>query len=385
MKNTSKENIKNYGFGTQIRRSPFFHSTLNWGARDFSVYNHMYIPRDFGNPEQNFWNLVNEAILCDVSVERQVEIKGPDATKFVQYLTPRDISKCDVGQCKYILLTDNNGGILNDPVLLRIEENHYWLSLADSDILLWAKGVLINSGMDVQLCEPDVSPLQLQGPKSREIMKKIFGEQIDEIGYYRFKKLEKFGIPLIISRTGWSSELGYEIFLCDGSKGSMLWEEIMEKGAPLGLKPGHTSTIRRVEGAMLSYHADINSNNNPYEVGLERLVDLDKDDDFIGKLALTNIKKNGAKNKQIGLVIECDPLQNPNNEFWDIINNNKKIGKVTSAVYSPRLEKNIALAIIESKYAKIGSRFKIGINDAFINCEQVSLPFYDPKKSLAKQ
>ena len=385
MKNTSKENIKNYGFGTQIRRSPFFHSTLNWGARDFSVYNHMYIPRDFGNPEQNFWNLVNDAILCDVSVERQVEIKGPDATKFVQYLTPRDISKCDVGQCKYILLTDNNGGILNDPVLLRIEENHYWLSLADSDILLWAKGVLINSGMDVQLCEPDVSPLQLQGPKSREIMKKIFGEQIDEIGYYRFKKFKKFGIPLIISRTGWSSELGYEIFLCDGSKGSMLWEEIMKIGAPLGLKPGHTSTIRRVEGAMLSYHADINSNNNPYEVGLERLVDLDKDDDFIGKLALTNIKKNGAKNKQIGLVIECDPLQNPNNEFWDIINNNKKIGKVTSAVYSPRLEKNIALAIIEAKYAKIGSRFKIGINDAFINCEQVSLPFYDPKKSLAKQ
>ncbi len=385
MKNTSKENIKNYGFGTQIRRSPFFHSTLNWGARDFSVYNHMYIPRDFGNPEQNFWNLVNDAILCDVSVERQVEIKGPDATKFVQYLTPRDISKCDVGQCKYILLTDNNGGILNDPVLLRIEENHYWLSLADSDILLWAKGVLINSGMDVQLCEPDVSPLQLQGPKSREIMKKIFGEQIDEIGYYRFKKLKKFGIPLIISRTGWSSELGYEIFLCDGSKGSMLWEEIMKIGAPLGLKPGHTSTIRRVEGAMLSYHADINSNNNPYEVGLERLVDLDKDDDFIGKLALTNLKKNGAKNKQIGLVIECDPLQNPNNEFWDIINNNKKIGKVTSAVYSPRLEKNIALAIIESKYAKIGSRFKIVINDAFINCEQVSLPFYDPKKSLAKQ
>jgi len=385
MKNTSKENIKNYGFGTQIRRSPFFHSTLNWGARDFSVYNHMYIPRDFGNPEQNFWNLVNDAILCDVSVERQVEIKGPDATKFVQYLTPRDISKCDVGQCKYILLTDNNGGILNDPVLLRIEENHYWLSLADSDILLWAKGVLINSGMDVQLCEPDVSPLQLQGPKSREIMKKIFGEQIDEIGYYRFKKFKKFGIPLIISRTGWSSELGYEIFLCDGSKGSMLWEEIMKIGAPLGLKPGHTSTIRRVEGAMLSYHADINSNNNPYEVGLERLVDLDKDDDFIGKLALTNLKKNGAKNKQIGLVIECDPLQNPNNEFWDIINNNKKIGKVTSAVYSPRLEKNIALAIIESKYAKVGSRFKIGINDAFINCEQVSLPFYDPKKSLAKQ
>ena len=173
--------------------------------------------------------------------------------------------------------------------------------------------------------------------------------------------------------------------LIQGFELNQLYEKIMSAGKEHGINAGHTSSIRRIEGGMLSYHADINSNNNPYEVGLERLVDLDKDNDFIGKLALTNIKKNGVKNKQIGLVIECDPLQNPNNEFWDIINNNKKIGKVTSAVYSPRLEKNIALAIIESKYAKVGSRIKIGINDAFINCEQVSLPFYDPKKSLAKQ
>ena len=268
MKNIPTSTNNNFGFGTQIRRSPFFQSTLDWGAKDFSVYNHMYIPRDYGNPEENFWNLVNTAILCDVSVERQVEIEGPDATKFVQLLTPRDISKCKVGQCKYILLTDENGGILNDPVLLRIEENRYWLSLADSDILLWAKGVLINSGMNVNLCEPDVSPLQLQGPKSREIINKIFGEEIGDLGYYRLKKTSINGIPLVISRTGWSSELGYEIFLCDQNKGNILWNIIMDLGTPLGLKPGHTSTIRRVEGAMLSYHADINSNNNPYEVGL---------------------------------------------------------------------------------------------------------------------
>ena len=142
---------KNLNFGTQIRKSPYFNSTVKWGATGFSVYNHMYIPRDFGSPEQNFWNLVNEAILCDVSVERQVEITGPDATKFIQLLTPRDLSKLSVGQCKYVLIVNNEGGILNDPVLLRLKENHYWLSLADSDILLWAQGVAINSNLDVKI------------------------------------------------------------------------------------------------------------------------------------------------------------------------------------------------------------------------------------------
>ena len=378
-------NSQNYGFGTQIRRSPFFQSTIDWGARDFSIYNHMYIPRDFGNPEENFWNLINEAILCDVSVERQVEITGPDAKKFVQYLTPRDISNCEVGQCKYILITDDKGGILNDPVLLRIEENRYWLSLADSDILLWAKGVLINSGMDVQLCEPDVSPLQLQGPKSREIIRKIFGDEIANLKYYRLKQIEFEKIPLVISRTGWSSELGYEIFLCDEKKGNILWNKIMDLGKPLGLKPGHTSTIRRVEGAMISYHADINSDNNPYEIGLERLINLDKKDDFIGKSALKKIKKNGVKNKLIGLIINCEPFKNPNNEFWEVILNEKIIGKVTSAVYSPRLKRNIALAMIDVNHAVVGSFLTVRINDNFVNCEQVTLPFYDPKKSLAKQ
>jgi glycine cleavage system aminomethyltransferase T len=157
---------EDFGFGTQIRKSPYFDATVRWGAKGFSVYNHMYIPRDFGDPEQNFWNLVNDAILCDVAVERQVEITGPDAARFVQMLTPRDLSKMAVGQCKYILITNADGGILNDPILLRLAENHFWISLADSDILLWAQGVAVHSGLDVTICEPDVSPLQLQGPKS---------------------------------------------------------------------------------------------------------------------------------------------------------------------------------------------------------------------------
>ena len=373
---------KDFGFGTQIRKSPYFNSTVKWGATGFSVYNHMYIPRDFGNPEQNFWNLINEAILCDVAVERQVEITGPDAYKFVQLLTPRDLSKLAVGQCKYVLITNHEGGILNDPVLLRLAENHFWLSLGDSDILLWAQGVAVNSGLNVKIIEPDASPLQLQGPNSVKIMQKLFGESIIELKYYWFKELELDGIPLIVSRTGWSSELGYELFLRDGSKGDLLWEKIMEAGKNLGLKPGHTSSIRRIEGAMLSYHADADINTNPYEVGLDRLVSLDSDINFIGKDALKKIKENGVKRKQVGLIIDCDPLKGPNTTFWKIKKNNKIVGKVTSAVYSPRLKKNIALAMISIEESKIGNIVDIEVMNKTVKSTIVEKPFYDPKKKI---
>ena len=377
------ENKKNFGFGTQIRKSPYFNSTVKWGATDFSVYNHMYIPRDFGSPVQNFWNLVNKAILCDVVVERQVEITGLDAARFVQLLTPRDLSKLSVGQCKYILIVNNEGGILNDPILLRLKKNHFWLSIADSDILLWAQGVAINSGLDVKISEPDVSPLQLQGPNSGKIMEVLFNEGINKLKYYWLRELDLDGIPLIISRTGWSSELGYELYLRDGSKGDELWEKIMAAGIDFGLKPGHTSSIRRIEGGMLSYHADADIHTNPYEVGLNKLVNLDIAADFIGKEALTNINKNGIKRKQVGVILDCDPLTGPNTTFWKIIKNEKVIGKITSAVYSPRLKKNIALAMVLIEQAELGMVLDIEINNQLVKATIVEKPFYDPKKKLA--
>ena len=374
---------KDFGFGTQIRKSPFFNSTVKWGATGFSVYNHMYIPRDFGSPEKNFWNLIERSILCDVAVERQVEITGPDAYKFTQLLTPRNLSKLSIGQCKYVLITNNDGGILNDPVLLRLAENHFWLSLADSDVLLWAQGVAINSGLKVQISEPDVSPLQLQGPTSGEIMVKLFGESIKDLKYYWLKEYDLDGIPLIISRTGWSSELGYEIYLRDGSKGNELYERIMEAGKNYGLKPGHTSSIRRIEGGMLSYHADADINTNPFELGLDRLVDLDSDIDFVGKDALKKIKQEGIKRKQVGLELDCEPLKGPNTNFWPIYKDSKKIGKVTSAVYSPRLKKNIALAMVEIDNSDVGNNLKIIINHDEISSKVIEKPFYDPKKKIA--
>ena len=374
---------KDFGFGTQIRKSPYFDATVRWGAKDFSVYNHMYIPRDFGDPEQNFHNLINEAILCDVSVERQVEITGPDAYKFVQLLTPRDLTKLSIGQCKYILIVNNEGGILNDPVLLRLGENHFWLSLGDSDILLWAQGVAVNSGLNVKINEPDVSPLQLQGPNSAKIMQNLFGDEILDLKYYWLREIELENIPLVVSRTGWSSEFGYELFLRDGSKGDLLWEKIMAAGKDFGLKPGHTSSIRRIEGAMLSYHADADIHTNPFEVGLDRLVSFDTDIDYVGKEALKKIKTEGIKRKQIGLILNCDPLKGPNTTFWEIIKDNKIIGKVTSAVYSPRLKKNIALAIISIGESKIGNIIDVKTSDSVIKGTIVEKPFFDPKKKIA--
>ncbi|MDB9856698.1 glycine cleavage system protein T [Planktomarina temperata] len=372
-----------FGFGTQIRKSPYFAATVRWGAQGFSVYNHMYIPRDFGDPEQNFWNLVDQAILCDVAVERQVEITGPDAAKFTQMLTCRDLSKMAVGQCKYILITNADGGILNDPILLRLAENHFWISLADSDILLWAQGVAVHSGLNVQIKEPDVSPLQLQGPNSGLIMQELFGDSITDLKYYWLRELELEGIPLVVSRTGWSSELGYELYLRDGSKGDQLWELIMAAGASHGLKPGHTSSIRRIEGGMLSYHADADIDTNPFELGFDRLVNLDMDAEFIGKAALRKIKQEGPMRKQVGLVLDCAPLTGPNTTFWAIQQDGATIGKVTSAVYSPRLKQNIALAMVATNAAIMGAEVEVLTNSGAVKATMVERPFYDPKKQIA--
>jgi len=376
--------LNDFGFGTQIRKGPFFDATVRWGAKGFSVYNHMYIPRDFGDPEQNFWNLINDAILCDVAVERQVQIKGPDAGKFVQMMSPRDLSNMQVGQCKYVILTNQFGGILNDPVLLKVSEDCYWFSLADSDILFWAQGLAVNNSYDVAITEPDVSPIQLQGPKSKEIMLKIFGNKILDIKYYWFKKFNLNGIDLIISRTGWSSEFGYEIFLLNFEDGDELYETLMQSGKGLGLHPGHTSTIRRIEGAMLSYHSDMDINTNPFELGMDKFIDLDKGFDFIGKNALLNIKKNGITRKQVGIILHNNPMEGPNTRHWDIKKEDKYIGKVTSAVYSPRLKQNIGLALVNINYSNIGSRFSVYMDSSPVEAEVVEKPFYDPNKLIAK-
>ena len=373
-----------FGFGTQIRKSPFFEATVRWGAKAFSVYNHMYIPRDFGDPEKNFWNLVDHAILCDVAVERQVEIVGPDAEKFVQMMSPRNLTDMAVGQCKYVILTNQHGGIINDPILLRIARDRFWFSTADSDLILWAQGLAASQAHNVQIFEPDASPLQLQGPKSRDIVRGLFGNEVADLKYYWFKPARLDDIEVLISRTGWSSELGFEIFLLDFSQGNELYDKIMQFGQGLGLEAGHTSTIRRVEGAMLSYHADMDINTNPFELGMDRLIDLHDTFDFIGKAALHKIKKMGVTRKLVGLLIEGPPLPNPNTKFWQIYDKGHDVGKVTSAVYSPRLKQNIGLAMVELNCADLGKSLSVNIGKNDIAATVVHKPFYDPKKAKVR-
>ena len=370
--------------GARIRRSPYFEATQRYGCKSYTVYNHMYLPNHYDDPVKEYWRLINDVTLWDVSVERQVEITGPDAFVFADLLTPRDLSHCQVGQAKYVLITAEDGGIINDPVLLRLGKNHFWLAVADSDVLLWARGVAVGAGMNVEIREPDVSPLQVQGPKSRMVMKDLFGDKIAGLAYYHFIETDLDGIPVVVTRTGWTGEVGYEIYLRDGSRGLELWERIMAAGRPYNIAPTGPSDIRRIEAGILNHGADMTLDNNPYEVGLGRLVDLDKKGDFIGKEALSRIKAEGVKRKLVGVEIDGAPVEF-NMTRWAVSRNGTAVGYVTSAIYSPRLEKNIGYAMLPVEHGALGTQLTIavpGVGDR--PATVVRKPFIDPKKEIPK-
>ena len=362
-------------FGSRIRTSPFFAATRRHGCKAYSVYNHMFMPLYYDSPEADYWRLVTDVTLWDVSAERQVAVTGPDAARFIQYLTPRDLSKCAVGQCKYIVLTDDHGGIVNDLLLLKLADDHYWLSIADSDVLLWARGAQLHSGLDVVIEEPDVSPLQVQGPRSTETMQALFGDWIAELGLFRFVKTALDDIPVLVSRTGWSGERGYEIFLRDGRYGDTLWERIMEAGREFNIGPCGPSSIRRMEACLLSYGADISLDTNPYEVNLDWLVDLDQPAEFIGKESLRRIHSEGIDRRLVAIELDGDPFPAPNEAPWPVHAGNHTVGQVTSCVYSPRLAKNIGLAILGLAHTKIGSRLNAASPFGEFSAVVVPMPF----------
>ena len=367
----------------RIRKSPFHQATLDSGVKGFTVYNRMYMPTYYVSPEEDYWPLIRSVSLWDVAVERQVEITGPDAAKFVQLLTPRNLSKCKVGQCKYVLITAEDGGIVNDPVLLRLAENHFWLSLADSDVLLYAKGVAVHSGLDVTLCEPDVSPVQVQGPHSADTLAALFGDWINELQYFHCREAELHGIPLLVSRTGWSGEKGFEVYLGDGSRGTELWERIMRAGQPYGIAPGSPSQIRRIEAGIYSYGADMTTENNPFEVGLGRLVDTELEADFIGKAALQRIKEAGVTRKLVGVEIDGEPLP-AGLEDCLVFDGNSSVGKLTSSVYSPRLKQNLGFAMVPLRLTEPGTALDLRTPEGTRSATVVPIPFFDLDKQLAK-
>ncbi len=371
-------------FGPWYRKSPFFEATLRAGAKAYDIYNHMYLPGLYTDPFEEYWHLINHVTLWDVSVERQVEISGKDGYKFAELLTPRDLSRCKVGQGKYVVITDDDGGIINDPVLIRLEKNRFWLSLANSDTLLWAKGVAVNAGMDVDIIEPDVSPLQVQGPKSKDVLCDLVGPEILDLGYYYFMDAKIGGIPVVITRTGWTAEVGYEVYLLDGSRGSELWDRIMAAGKKYDMRPIAPSEIRRIEAGILNYGSDMTLENNPYEVDLGWLVNSDKKADFVGKKALARIKKAGVKRKLAGIEIHGPQIHAWATEFWDVKKDGKNVGHLTALTYSPRLQKNIAYAWVPIRLAKLGTTLTVATSAGKREATVVKKPFVDPKKDIPK-
>jgi len=362
-------------FSTRIRKSPFFESTMKWGCKGFTVYNKMYMPTYYKSFVDDYWSLVNDVTLWDVAGERQVEVKGKDAEKFIEFITPRDISKCKVGQCMYVLLAEKNGGIVNDPVLLKLAENHFWLSIADSDVLLWCLGIASANKFDVQLREPDVSPLSLQGPKAPNLMEKISGSWVRDLKFFYFKATTINDIPVVIARSGWSGEVGYEIYLMDRDKGNKLWEIIMEAGAEFNIAPAAPSQISRIESGMLSYGNDMTLDENPFDLNMDKFVNLDKKADFLSKKALTEIYKNGPPKELVGIEIPGNFQDEFSSDTMPIYSGNEKIGKITSSVYSPRLKKNIALGIINKRTELANGSYFIKKNNSDFEINVCDLPF----------
>lgn len=370
--------------GARLRRSPFFEATQRSGARAYTTYNHMLFPIRFDDLEAEYWHLIKHVTVWDVAVERQVEITGRDAFAFVNRLTPRDLTRCAVGQGKYVIITAEDGGIINDPVLLRLGENHFWLALADSDVLLWARGVALAAGLDVRIAEPDVSPLQIQGPKATPVIETLFGDRVARLPYYHFVETALDGIPVVVTRTGWTGEVGYEIYLRDGSRGSELWDRVMAAGRPHQIRPTGPSDIRRIEAGILNWGADITLENNPYEVGLERLVDDGKAADFIGRRALQQIKAAGVQRKLVGIEISGGRID-LNMTKWAVRAAGATVGHVTSAVYSPRLRKNIGYALVPTACAELGTGLAVVLPEGEEReARVVTRPFIDPEKTIPR-
>ena len=368
------------GIGTRIRKSPYYDSNIKYGVKGFTIYNKMYLPTGFDDPEKEYESLINDVTFGDFAAERQIEISGPDAYDFIKYIQPRNLEKCQIGYCKYIILTDNEGGIINDACLLRLEDDKFWISPGDGDVILWLQGLAINSGMNVSIHEPDVSPLQISGPKSGKLIRKLFDGEHDDLGYYKARKTSLNNIPMVIARTGWSGELSYELYLQDGSLGNDLFEKVYDAAKEFNGRVIAPNTIRTIEGGILSYGSDFDRSHNPFTIGFDRLVDLDQKNDFIGKDALRKIKERGLTEKLVGIELEGDPIMKAPENFWTVKRNNLKVGRVSRAFFSPRLEKNIALAIVDIDNAEEGTPVVVETPNGDLNSMVVSLPWFNADK-----
>ncbi|MGZ4147189.1 MAG: glycine cleavage T C-terminal barrel domain-containing protein [Actinomycetota bacterium] len=369
------------------RKSPYFEATKRHGCTSWGLYNHMLLPTLYDDPVTEYEALLNDVTVWDVAVERCVEISGPDAFELTNAMTCRDLTSCDVWQCKYVLMTAGNGGIVNDPVLLRLAEDRFWLALADSDALLFAAGVAAGRGYDVEIREADVAPMQVQGPRSKDVIADLFGERVRDLRYYWCTEAEVDGIPVVVSRTGWTGEVGYEIYLRDGARGDDLFERVMQAGEPFGIRVIAPSEARRVEAGIFNYGSDMRVEDTPYHVtGLERFVELDQEADFIGKGALRRVREEGVDRKLVGIVIHGEPMTDEGalNDFWPVVADGSGVGRVTAGAWSPRLEKNVGYAWVPIALAEVRTTLQIASPRGTLEATVHELPFVDPRKDIPK-
>ncbi|MCY4457157.1 MAG: hypothetical protein OXB90_04300, partial [Acidimicrobiaceae bacterium] len=283
-------------FGSRVRKSPYFEATVAAGASVFTIYNHMYMPISYGDLTEEYRCLTERVALWDVAAQRQVEIAGPDAAQIATYVSARDLGGLQPGRARYAPICDHNGMLINDPVVLRLSEDRFWFSIADSDLGLWIKAVAAERGANVRVFEPDVSPLALQGPLAEELAVDLFGaDVVGSLGFFHHVSVALDGIPIVLCRSGWSKQGGFEMFLTDGSKGVALWDMVMAKGARFGIGAGAPNAAERIESGLLSFGADHDMHTDPFEAGLGAWVNLEVAHDFIGKAALSQRFERGLE------------------------------------------------------------------------------------------
>lgn len=358
----------------RLRPSPYYEATLADGVSAFSTYNHMLMPTSFGDPEAEYWRIINGASMWDVAVERQVELLGPDAGRLAQILCPRRLDRCVVGQGRYVPLCNHDGVLINDPILLKLADDHYWLSIADSNIWFWARAIAAERGLNVRVNEPDVSPLAVQGPKAVDVVAHLCGDWVRELKYFAFRDFVLDGIPLVVARSGWSKQGGYELYLRDGRFGTALWNRVKEAGRAWDIGPGSPNFCERVESGLLSYGGDTDATTNPYEVRLGKYIDLDVPDDVVGIHALRRIHAEGPARHQLGVVMDGDePV--PFTFHWHAIEvDGRKVGDLTNRAWSYRLKKNIGFALISTD-CRPGTRVAVRRDDALVGGTLQELPF----------
>ena len=355
------------GMSRRLRATPFTSRILGDGAKAFSVYNHTLVPTEFQEPETQYWHLCKAVQVWDVGCERQVSLRGPDADRLVQWMTPRDIRGVSSDRCVYLPLADENGRLVNDPIGMRIADDHWWLSIADSDVLLWARGLARGAGLNVTIIEPDVWPLAVQGPLADTLMQRVFGEAVMDIKFFRYAKLPYRGHEFLVARSGWSKQGGYEIYIDDVLQGQALYDELFEKGRDLDVRPGNPNQIERVESTLLSFGGDMDLRHSPIEAGLEAFMDLDKDLDTLSHAALRAELAAGAKRRLRGLLVDApngarplaaDPfvkheaLAHADLEAAYSVHLNESYGSYLGVqVYSPRYRQQLGLAMLEEPLA----------------------------------